>query len=152
MPSLSQENEADHLAPNAAGDLFDHDAGMEAFFRDLGRPAADTAVADDSGPLRSSRHQISNKSQAELGIDEEVQVKKSVRQPVPKLDEDRYVFSAAIKWIAVWDSTESSSILSAKGIPKLRKISKDRLKFKGKGHEVIVLPTSANAHSIIYVT
>ena len=28
-------------------------------------------------------------------------------------------------------------LLSANGIPKLRRITKDRLKFKGKGHEVL---------------
>ena len=28
------------------------------------------------------------------------------------------------------------SLLSQNGIPKLRRVAKDRLKFKGKGHEV----------------
>jgi replication fork protection complex subunit Csm3/Swi3 len=51
-----------------------------------------------------------------LGIDEEIKVVKK-RQPIPKLDDER--------------------LLSDLGIPKLRRISKDRLKFKGKGHEVL---------------
>ncbi|ORY02929.1 replication fork protection component Swi3-domain-containing protein [Clohesyomyces aquaticus] len=51
---------------------------------------------------------------AGLGIDEEIKIVKK-RQPVPKLDENR--------------------LLSSAGVPKLRKITKDRLKFKGKGHE-----------------
>jgi replication fork protection complex subunit Csm3/Swi3 len=38
------------------------------------------------------------------------------RQPAPKLDDQR--------------------LLSEPGVPRLRKISKDRLRFKGKGHEV----------------
>lgn len=49
-----------------------------------------------------------------LGLDEEIKVVKK-RQPIPKLDE--------------------GLLLSSTGIPKLRRISKDRLKFKGKGHE-----------------
>ncbi|KAF2644915.1 Swi3-domain-containing protein [Massarina eburnea CBS 473.64] len=49
-----------------------------------------------------------------LGLDEEIKVTKK-RQPIPKLDEAR--------------------LLSDHGIPKLQRISKDRLKLKGKGHE-----------------
>ncbi|MCJ1313518.1 chromosome segregation in meiosis- protein [Agyrium rufum] len=51
---------------------------------------------------------------ANLGIEEEVKVRKK-RQPAPKLDEER--------------------LLSQAGIPKLRRITKERLKLKGKGHE-----------------
>lgn len=51
-----------------------------------------------------------------LGIDEEIKVVKK-RVPIPKLDDNR--------------------LLSDPGIPKLRRISKERLKFKGKGHEVL---------------
>jgi hypothetical protein len=54
-----------------------------------------------------------------LGIDEEIIVTKK-RIPIPKLDENR--------------------LLSDPGIPRLRKISKERLRFKGKGHEVWQLP------------
>lgn len=50
-----------------------------------------------------------------LGIDEEIVVTKK-RVPIPKLDDVRL-------------RTEA-------GIPRLRKISKERLRFKGKGHEV----------------
>jgi hypothetical protein len=50
-----------------------------------------------------------------LGIDEEIKVRKP-RAPVAKLDEER--------------------LLSDMGIPRLRRITKDRLRFKGKGHEV----------------
>lgn len=50
-----------------------------------------------------------------LGIDEEIIITKK-RIPIPKLDDNR--------------------LLSHPGIPRLRKISKDRLHFKGKGHAV----------------
>jgi replication fork protection complex subunit Csm3/Swi3 len=50
-----------------------------------------------------------------LGIDEEIVVTKK-RIPIPKLDDVR--------------------LRSEAGIPRLRKISKERLRFKGKGHEV----------------
>jgi replication fork protection complex subunit Csm3/Swi3 len=50
-----------------------------------------------------------------LGIDEEIIITKK-RIPIPKLDDNR--------------------LLSDPGIPRLRKISKERLRFKGKGHEV----------------
>jgi len=50
-----------------------------------------------------------------LGIDEEIKVRKP-RAPIVKLDEER--------------------LLSDMGIPRLRRITKDRLRFKGKGYEV----------------
>jgi replication fork protection complex subunit Csm3/Swi3 len=63
----------------------------------------------------ASRPQKQRANESGLGIDEEIKIVKK-RQPVPKLDESR--------------------LLSDPGIPKLRRITKDRLKFKGKGHEV----------------
>lgn len=53
-----------------------------------------------------------------LGIDKEVEVTRKPRAPRVKLDEHR--------------------LLSAAGIPKLRKKAKNHLKFKGKGHEVYI--------------
>ncbi|KAJ5659102.1 Chromosome segregation in meiosis protein 3 [Penicillium longicatenatum] len=50
-----------------------------------------------------------------LGLDEEVKITKK-RQPIAKLDEAR--------------------LLSQPGIPKLRRTAKEKLRFKGKGHEV----------------
>lgn len=52
---------------------------------------------------------------AGLGIDEEIVVTKK-RIPIPKLDDVR--------------------LRSEPGIPRLQRISKERLRFKGKGHEV----------------
>lgn len=51
---------------------------------------------------------------AGLGIDEEIKMTKK-RAPIPKLDENR--------------------ILSPAGIPRLQRIAKERLRFKGKGYE-----------------
>ncbi|KAJ4305046.1 chromosome segregation in meiosis- protein [Kalmusia sp. IMI 367209] len=64
--------------------------------------------------VQPSRPQKPAGDDAGLGIDEEIKVVKK-RQPIPKLDEIR--------------------LLSDPGIPKLRRISKERLKLKGKGHE-----------------
>ncbi|KAF2280160.1 Swi3-domain-containing protein [Westerdykella ornata] len=62
-------------------------------------------------PPQESRPQPAS---ADLGIDEEIKVVKK-RRPIPKLDEER--------------------LLSDAGIPRLQRISKERLRFKGKGHE-----------------
>ncbi|KAK4495736.1 hypothetical protein PRZ48_013004 [Zasmidium cellare] len=59
--------------------------------------------------------------------DQEVQVKKK-RKPVPKLDENR--------------------LLSDQGIPRLRKITKTRLKFRGKGHEFADISRLLNTYQL----
>lgn len=56
-----------------------------------------------------------NANAGSLGIDEEIVITKK-RTPAPKLDDQR--------------------LLSDPGIPRLQRISKERLRFKGKGHEV----------------
>lgn len=60
-------------------------------------------------------------------IDEEVVVKKK-RKPVPKLDENR--------------------LSSQDGIPRLRKITKSRLKFRGKGHEYSDISKLLNTYQL----
>ncbi|KAJ5683177.1 hypothetical protein N7462_006342 [Penicillium macrosclerotiorum] len=62
----------------------------------------------------SSKPTTGNSAALGLGLDEEVKVTKK-RQPIAKLDEER--------------------LLSQSGIPKLRHIAKQKLRFKGKGHE-----------------
>ncbi|KAH7139271.1 chromosome segregation in meiosis protein 3 [Dendryphion nanum] len=64
-------------------------------------------------PQTSSEKPVGVKDDA-LGLDEEIKIVKK-RQPIPKLDDNL--------------------LLSAAGIPRLRRISKERLRFKGKGHE-----------------
>lgn len=60
-------------------------------------------------------------------IDEEVQVKKK-RKPNPKLDEAR--------------------LLSQNGVPKLRRLTKSKLKFRGKGHEYADITTLLNMYQL----
>ncbi|KAL8656011.1 MAG: hypothetical protein Q9226_002815 [Calogaya cf. arnoldii] len=62
-----------------------------------------------------------------LGLVEEVKVTRK-RQPVAKLDEDR--------------------LLSQAGIPKLRRIAKERFHFKGKGHEYRDLARLLNIYQL----
>ncbi|KAF2803736.1 Swi3-domain-containing protein [Mytilinidion resinicola] len=88
-------------------DLFLDDPAMEAAFRELD---ANTAAQTSRRDTTSKRNAVS----ADAAIDEEIKIVKK-RQPIPKLD--------------------APLLLSPAGIPKLRRISKDRLKFKGKGHE-----------------
>lgn len=86
-------------------------------------------------PVQNDRVISSNKptdGAGALGIDEEIIITKK-RVPVPKLDEHR--------------------LLSEPGIPRLQRISKERLRFKGKGHEACdtapLFPTSsANLYSV----
>ncbi|KAL5120609.1 chromosome segregation in meiosis-related protein [Pleosporales sp. CAS-2024a] len=67
---------------------------------------------EQAGPVFASKG--AGTARDGLGIDEEIIVTKK-RIPIPKLDDNR--------------------LLSDPGIPRLRRISKDRLRFKGKGHE-----------------
>ncbi|KAI9826150.1 MAG: chromosome segregation in meiosis- protein [Thelocarpon impressellum] len=98
---------AAHPPADGLDDLFDYDAGMDDAFHDV-----DTSTkAPVKGKTKGGR-----KGGNGLGIDEEIQVTKTRRVNV-KLDENR--------------------LLSQAGIPKLRRISKERLRFKGKGHEVL---------------
>lgn len=60
-------------------------------------------------------------------IDEEITIKKK-RKPVAKLDADR--------------------LLSQQGIPKLRKITKSRLKFRGKGYEFSDISKLLNTYQL----
>ena len=60
-------------------------------------------------------------------IDEEITVKRT-RKPVPKLDADR--------------------LLSQNGLPRLRKITKSRLKFRGKGYEFSDISQLLNTYQL----
>ena len=62
-----------------------------------------------------------------LGLDTEIKAKKQ-RQPIAKLDENR--------------------LLSQAGIPKLRRITKERVKFKGKGHEFSDIARLLNVYQL----
>ncbi|KAJ9668095.1 chromosome segregation in meiosis- protein [Coniosporium apollinis] len=102
-------------------DLFNYDAGMDDVFKDLDG----TKKGNSRQEEKNSRTVTSNA--AGLGIDEEIKVAKK-RQPVAKLDDAR--------------------LLSAAGIPKLRRISKQRLKFKGTGHEFSDMARLLNTYQL----
>ena len=80
-------------------------------------------------PLGKGDTQTINNAQQEApkDIDEEITVKKK-RKPVPKLDENR--------------------LLSDPGIPRLRKIAKTQLKFRGKGHEFSDISRLLNTYQL----
>ncbi|KAK3708665.1 chromosome segregation in meiosis-related protein [Vermiconidia calcicola] len=80
-------------------------------------------------PLNNDQEKTNNAApqDSSKNIDEEVVIKKK-RKPVPKLDENL--------------------LLSQAGIPKLRKITKSRLKFRGKGHEFSDMSTLLNMYQL----
>ncbi|USP74014.1 Chromosome segregation in meiosis protein 3 [Curvularia clavata] len=98
--------------PQTHNDDFDDD--LDDILRDVVEPekvVPSTEPPTQPESWRKNRHQGTN---GDLGVDEEIVITKK-REPAPKLDDQR--------------------LLSDPGIPRLRKISKDRLRFKGKGHE-----------------
>ncbi|MCJ1431128.1 chromosome segregation in meiosis- protein [Xylographa pallens] len=110
-------------------DLFNYDVDTDDVFRDY-NPAMDAPVRNTS-PARPKA--------TDLGIDEEIQVAKK-RRPIAKLDENRRGAPATDLSAML---TGVYRLLSQAGIPKLRRITKERLKFKGKGHEVRILLSCA---------
>ncbi|KAE8365663.1 replication fork protection component Swi3-domain-containing protein [Aspergillus caelatus] len=103
---MEQESHIQQGLPSqTANDLFDYDVGLDELLQ-----RAPTASSINA-PKPST---IPGDSGLGLGLDEEVKVTRK-RQPVAKLDETR--------------------LLSQAGIPRLRRMAKQKLKFKGKGHE-----------------
>ncbi|CAK7200889.1 Antiviral helicase ski2 [Sporothrix eucalyptigena] len=96
----------------AAGSFGDYIPDDFADFGDLF--SDDEPSGADANSASTKAQQTKGDSTAGLGIDEEVEVKKKAREPRVKLDQSR--------------------LLSAKGIPALRKQARI-LKLKGKGHE-----------------
>ncbi|PLB50523.1 Swi3-domain-containing protein [Aspergillus steynii IBT 23096] len=92
--------------PGDINDLFDYDVGLDELVLQEPPPSSNT-----NAPKPSFTPEASG---LKLGLDEEVKVTRK-RQPVAKLDDNR--------------------LLSQAGIPKLRRTAKQKLKFKGKGHE-----------------
>ncbi|EME77418.1 uncharacterized protein MYCFIDRAFT_83337 [Pseudocercospora fijiensis CIRAD86] len=89
----------------------------------------DAAVEDflNDIPIRGNEQNPNATEERPRDEDQEVQVKKK-RQPIPKLDENR--------------------LLSEAGIPKLRKITKSRVKFRGKGHEFSDISRLLNTYQL----
>lgn len=111
--------------PQTHNDDFDDD--LDDILRDVVEPekvVPSTEPPTQPEPWRKNRYQAAD---ADLGVDEEIVIAKK-RQPAPKLDDQR--------------------LLSDPGIPRLRKISKDRLRFKGKGHEVCAGESTFTIHGV----
>ncbi|EUC42750.1 hypothetical protein COCMIDRAFT_102682 [Bipolaris oryzae ATCC 44560] len=99
-------------SPSAQNEDFDDD--LDDILKDIIEPGN---IVESTEPPTQPEPWKKNKSQGVdtgLGVDEDIVITKK-RQPAPKLDDQR--------------------LLSDHGIPRLRRISKDRLRFKGKGHE-----------------
>ena len=98
----------------------DSDDDLDDILKDVTNP--EEPIQSTENPTQP-QYRKSNKSDnaGALGVDEEIVITKK-RIPIPKLDDQR--------------------LLSDPGIPRLRKISKERLRFKGKGHEVWLFRTS----------
>ncbi|KAJ5964621.1 uncharacterized protein N7479_004497 [Penicillium vulpinum] len=103
---MANANVPEQGSSPTAGDLND------LFDYDIG---LDEIIPDNNVPnAHSTKASGAGLSALGLGLDEEVKVAKK-RQPVAKLDEGR--------------------LLSQPGIPKLRHTARQKLKFKGRGHE-----------------
>lgn len=96
-----------HAGNNASRDAFNDPYNYDAQIDDVFRDANETNHTANSTGRNDER---------EVDLFKEVQQDRKPRAKQAKLDEQR--------------------LLSPKGIPALRKISKERLKFRGKGHEV----------------
>ncbi|TIA36860.1 Swi3-domain-containing protein [Aureobasidium pullulans] len=101
-------------------DIFNDDAGIDETFN---RQGQDWSAQDDANNNNTNQQQ----HDVPVDIDEEVKVTKK-RKPVAKLDEDR--------------------LLSQQGIPKLRKIAKDRIQIKGRGHEFSDMARLLNTYQL----
>jgi replication fork protection complex subunit Csm3/Swi3 len=114
------------VQPGQAGDeiddLFDYDVNMDDVFKGL-----DTGIetAPPKAKVTNDPGAVGGGAAGEasgFNIYDEIEVTKKKRVNV-KLDDER--------------------LLSDKGIPRLRRIGKERLRFKGKGYEVSYIPTSS---------
>ncbi|KAH0009203.1 Swi3-domain-containing protein, partial [Aureobasidium melanogenum] len=85
------------------------------------------ATFDQHQEDANNNNTVQDQRDVPVNIDEEVKVTKK-RRPVAKLDEDR--------------------LLSQQGIPKLRKIAKDRIQIKGKGHEFSDMARLLNTYQL----
>ncbi|KAH0541489.1 hypothetical protein FGG08_004030 [Glutinoglossum americanum] len=110
-PESRSRNTAAQPVGEEFDDLFDYDPGIDDIFREVDTNMNAPTTAG-KGSKSTGRKGAAN--MAGLGIDEEIQITRKKRVNV-KLDQNR--------------------LLSQAGIPKLRRIAKERLRFKGKGHE-----------------
>ncbi|KAL9615273.1 MAG: hypothetical protein Q9167_000244 [Letrouitia subvulpina] len=127
---MAAESQADAL-----DDLFDFDV-----FQNVNT----NEHAPDKEQLASTAKD--REATAGLGIDEEIKVARR-RRPVAKLDEDRYLNSSR-KIVANDESLMDCRLLSSAGIPKLRRIAREKFKFRGKGHEFSDIAQMLNIYQL----
>lgn len=113
--------------------LLDFDGAVEEFLNDI--PARNT---------NGNSNQNNAAQEQPRDEDQEVQVKKK-RAPVPKLDEARYDL---LSYDCFQIYANTARLLSDAGIPRLRKITKSRLKFRGKGHEFTDISRLLNTYQL----
>ncbi|KAI4724719.1 Swi3-domain-containing protein [Aureobasidium sp. EXF-10728] len=120
MPAAVSSDVRPTVEHDDLDDIFNYDAGISStsYPQDQDRSAQDDAKNNNTN---NQQHDVP------VDIDEEVKVTKK-RKPVAKLDEDR--------------------LLSQQGIPKLRKIAKDRIQIKGKGHEFSDMARLLNTYQL----
>ncbi|KAL8694215.1 MAG: hypothetical protein Q9218_001102 [Villophora microphyllina] len=119
MPSAVLANDPGP-ANDDLDDLLNYKVNIDDVFRDV-----DVSMnADSEDKVAKSK---SKGDSPGLGIDEEIKQKRP-RQPVAKLDKER--------------------LLSQAGVPKLRRLAKERFKFKGKGHEYSDLARLLNIYQL----
>ena len=113
-------------------DLFNYDVGIEDILNEASK------TNDASSSNNQNKAAPTKNTSDVLGLDEEVVVEKK-RKPTVKFDEARWDMGMFLdmKW-RLRTNFVCYRLLSAAGIPKLRKTAKQKLKFKGKGHEVWV--------------
>ncbi|KAK6003514.1 hypothetical protein QM012_009285 [Aureobasidium pullulans] len=110
--------------PSGVRPTVERDDDLDDIFNyDAGLSASFAQQQDDANNNNTTQDQ----HDVPVNIDEEVKVTKK-RKPVAKLDEDR--------------------LLSQQGIPKLRKIAKDRIQIKGKGHEFSDMARLLNTYQL----
>ncbi|KAI5199176.1 hypothetical protein AUEXF2481DRAFT_42575 [Aureobasidium subglaciale EXF-2481] len=120
MPAAVPSSVRSTVERDGLDDIFNYDAGIDATFNP---PDQDWSAQDNANNSNTNQRQ----EDVPVDIDEEVKVTKK-RKPVAKLDEDR--------------------LLSQQGIPKLRKIAKDRIQIKGKGHEFSDMARLLNTYQL----
>ncbi|KAJ6262830.1 Chromosome segregation in meiosis protein [Drechslerella dactyloides] len=140
-------------------DLFSYDIDEIGTTYDPGGDAQEaTDQASSNTTKAATTGKGKEKDEGDLGVDEEVKIRK--RKPVVKLTEDRFVFIfAKARFRSVLrtqdggpedadDTVHSSRLIGPDGIPYLQQHAAKKLKFKGKGHEIADLGRLLNFYQI----
>ena len=126
---MSASEDRSALLGDELDDLYSYDVNTDDAFKDFNETMDVPAIKG------VAENTILQKRSVDLGIEEAIQVTKK-RRPIAKLDETRFVGNSTFDDGQSLADLNCIRLLSQAGIPKLRRIAKERLKFKGKGHEV----------------